>query len=193
MIPKDVKLGDYLWHYEQDRGVRVVAIIPLGVKVLNEETHKICLAHDHDVCVIPPPPQEVMNMPSDVRRAYLERTYGQVSTTLGTPHIANLDKPSQEPKFVGTKFDSEKLRPSLLPIESLEVVTKVLMFGSAKYSDHNWKIVPNARARYIDAAMRHLMAVVREEENDAESGLSHVAHCICCLLFVLWFDIKEQK
>jgi hypothetical protein len=114
----------------------------------------------------------------------------------GTPSpngSVNLGKPGQEPKFVGTKFDSEKLRPSLLPIESLEVVTKVLMFGSAKYSDHNWKIVPNARARYIDAAMRHLMAVVREEENDAESGLSHVAHCICCLLFVLWFDIKGQK
>ena len=106
-------------------------------------------------------------------------------------NVTNLGQPGQEPK--GTKFDNEKLRPSLLPIESLEVVTKVLMFGSAKYSDHNWKIVPNARARYIDAAMRHLMAVVREEENDAESGLSHVAHCICCLLFVLWFDIKERK
>lgn len=114
----------------------------------------------------------------------------------GTPSpngAVNLGKPGRGPKFVGTKSDSEKLRPSLLPIESLEVVTKVLMFGSAKYSDHNWKIVPNARARYIDAAMRHLMDVVREEENDAESGLSHVAHCICCLLFVLWFDIKGVK
>jgi hypothetical protein len=93
----------------------------------------------------------------------------------------------------GIKFDSEKLRPSLLPMESLEVVTKVLMFGSAKYSDHNWKIVPNARARYIDAALRHLMASVRGEENDNESGMSHIAHCICCLLFVLWFDIKGGK
>jgi len=112
----------------------------------------------------------------------------------GTPSSAgtiNLGKPGQEPK--GIKFDSEKLRPSLLPMESLEVVTKVLMFGSAKYSDHNWKIVPNARARYIDAALRHLMASVKGEENDNESGLSHIAHCVCCLLFVLWFDIKGQK
>lgn len=90
---------------------------------------------------------------------------------------------------VGVKYDAGKLRPSLVPIKSLNEVIKVLMFGSLKYSDDNWKIVPGARARYKDAAMRHLHAYMDGEKNDNETGLSHLAHCICCCMFIIWFDL----
>lgn len=93
----------------------------------------------------------------------------------------------------GVKYDQEKLRPSLLPMESVIDVIKVLMFGSKKYADDNWKIVPDAHKRYKDASMRHLMAYFAGEKNDEETGLSHLSHCVCCLLFMIWFDLKEAQ
>lgn len=93
---------------------------------------------------------------------------------------------------IGVKFDQGKLRPSLLPIEPLKEVIKVLMFGAEKYREFNWQVVPDAKKRYKDAAMRHLMDYINGERNDQESKLSHLAHCICCCLFIIWFDIRED-
>ena len=61
-------------------------------------------------------------------------------------------------------------------------------FGAAKYGADNWQHVPNARQRYFDAAMRHLLAWWDGERLDAESGLPHLAHAGCCILFLLWAD-----
>jgi hypothetical protein len=85
----------------------------------------------------------------------------------------------------GVKYDSDKLDWSLVPIESMEKVIEVLMFGAKKYAPDNWKKVPNAERRYYNAAMRHLTAHQRGETLDIETGLSHLAHAACCLLFLL--------
>lgn len=52
----------------------------------------------------------------------------------------------------------------------------------------NWQHVENPRERYYDAAMRHLYAWFNGESKDLETGESHLAHAICCLLFLLWFE-----
>ncbi|NLA84833.1 MAG: hypothetical protein GX854_09995 [Clostridiales bacterium] len=39
----------------------------------------------------------------------------------------------------GIKYDSEKLRYDLFPVEALEEITKVLTYGAAKYSPDNWR------------------------------------------------------
>ena len=88
----------------------------------------------------------------------------------------------------GTKHDSHKVRYSLLPKGVLEKVLNVLEFGATKYAVENWKEVPNARTRYYDAAMRHIQAWYYGETKDPETGESHLAHAICCLMFLLWFD-----
>lgn len=88
----------------------------------------------------------------------------------------------------GTKHDSDKVRYSLLPKGVLEKVLNVLEFGATKYAVENWKEVPNARTRYYDAAMRHIQAWYYGETKDPETGESHLAHAICCLMFLLWFD-----
>ncbi len=93
---------------------------------------------------------------------------------------------------VGVKFDTGKPSPSLLPMKPLLEVVKVLDFGAKKYARDNWQKVSNAEERYLDAALRHLMAFTDGEENDEESGLSHLAHCMCCLLFLLWFRLKNK-
>lgn len=84
----------------------------------------------------------------------------------------------------GVKFDSGKPRWDLLPINITEEVVKVLTYGAKKYSDDNWLKVDNLDKRYYAAAMRHLCAYRQGQENDPESGFSHLAHAICCLMFM---------
>ena len=88
----------------------------------------------------------------------------------------------------GRKDDSAKIRYSLLPVGAVNQVVQVLEFGSKKYADNNWQKVENSRTRYYDAAMRHIDAWLNGDLKDAETGLPHLAHAICCLMFLMWFD-----
>lgn len=88
----------------------------------------------------------------------------------------------------GRKDDSSKLRYSLLPVGTVNQVVQVLEFGSKKYADNNWQKVENSRTRYYDAAMRHIDAWFNGDLKDNETGLHHLAHAICCLMFLMWFD-----
>ena len=93
----------------------------------------------------------------------------------------------------GTKHDAGKPRASLLPWRELWSVVAVMEFGAVKYGEDNWKTVPNGPRRYFDAAIRHIMAWRDGELDDPESGLPHLSHAICCLLFAAWFDNKPNK
>lgn len=88
----------------------------------------------------------------------------------------------------GQKFDIGKPRFSLLPPHTLSPVLRVLEIGAVKYSVNNWMKVENPKERYYNAAMRHLYAWFNGEPKDLETGESHLAHAICCLLFLLWFE-----
>lgn len=91
----------------------------------------------------------------------------------------------------GKKLDAGKYRFSLLPIRSVVEIVKVLEFGAKKYDVNNWQHVPDAETRYFDAAMRHLIAFKEGEKLDEESGLHHLAHAGCCVLFMLWFEVRS--
>lgn len=88
----------------------------------------------------------------------------------------------------GRKDDQGKPRWSLMPIRELSQVLAVLEHGANKYGVNNWVNITPLRARYFNAAMRHLTAWWLGEKNDPETGLSHLAHSICCLIFLLWSD-----
>ena len=105
--------------------------------------------------------------------------------------------PDGDPRYfetspVGQKHDASKPRYSLLPTGSVERVIDVLEFGATKYAPNNWQHVSDARTRYYDATMRHLSAWWQGEKYDAESGLHHLAHAACCILFLLWFERVEK-
>lgn len=93
----------------------------------------------------------------------------------------------------GRKFDFDKLRYSLLPWEAVQSTVEVLEYGAKKYAVDNWKHLPNPETRFFDAAMRHLLAWHSGEEMDSESGLPHLAHCSCCILFLLWFQLTKVR
>lgn len=88
----------------------------------------------------------------------------------------------------GVKYDAGKPQWSLVPFKAFSEVVEVLTYGANKYSPDNWKKVPNARQRYIDAGFRHFAAYAGGEKNDEETGMSHLAHAMCCMLFLLAFD-----
>ena len=85
----------------------------------------------------------------------------------------------------GKKFDSEKPMLYLLPPKSINEVGKVLTYGAQKYDPENWRKVDDLQNRYTSAALRHIFAHMEGEEDDKETGLSHLAHAMCCLLFKL--------
>lgn len=92
----------------------------------------------------------------------------------------------------GVKHDGEKDRWDLLPWGEVCDVVKVLTFGARKYEADNWKRVEKGQSRYFAAAMRHITARERGQRIDPESGLPHLAHAICCLMFWLWIDKHER-
>lgn len=85
----------------------------------------------------------------------------------------------------GRKNDAGKPRWDLIPYDALGSVVDVLTYGASKYGAWNWTRVPESRDRYFAAAMRHLVAWRSGEANDPESGLPHLAHAACCVLFLI--------
>ena len=89
----------------------------------------------------------------------------------------------------GRKFDGGKLEYGLLPPLALEEVVKVLTFGARKYDRDNWQHVDDAKRRYFDALQRHVWDWKQGEQIDPESGIHHLAHAMCCLMFLYEHDI----
>lgn len=85
------------------------------------------------------------------------------------------------------KFDEGKLPVNLLSTEALLQTAAVLKFGADKYHAHNWRD-GFAWSRPLAAAMRHIMAYNDGEDKDPESGLSHLAHAACSIMFLLEFE-----
>lgn len=101
-----------------------------------------------------------------------------------------------EPDFsflTGRKFDSDKLEYGLLPPLALEETVRVLTFGAQKYERDNWKKVPESKRRYFDALQRHVWAWKKGEILDTESGIHHLAHAMCCLMFLYEHDIMYSN
>jgi hypothetical protein len=89
----------------------------------------------------------------------------------------------------GIKFDDNKLRWDLLPLPPIEELVKVITYGASKYAPNNWRKVDPER--YYAALMRHIVAWRNGEQEDAESGLSHIAHAMCNLVFL--HELTNEK
>lgn len=88
----------------------------------------------------------------------------------------------------GKKYDTGKLRWDLLQYECVEDIVRILTFGAEKYGQRNWMGVEPFEDRYFAALMRHLVAYRNGEAIDPESGLSHLAHAGCNIMFLSWYE-----
>ena len=94
---------------------------------------------------------------------------------------------SPPPTSEGRKDDSGKTPWHLMPPDALNQIAQVLEFGANKYGDRNWERGMNW-SRPFSALMRHMWAWWRGEDRDPETGLSHLAHAGCCILFLLTYQ-----
>jgi hypothetical protein len=83
----------------------------------------------------------------------------------------------------GHKDDLDKAPLSWLSGYAALDMAGVLAFGGRKYDRHNWR-AGIAWSRVLDAALRHLTAWNGGQDRDDESGLPHLAHAACCIMFL---------
>jgi hypothetical protein len=90
----------------------------------------------------------------------------------------------------GYKLDDGKSRVDLIPTDVLEEIGFVLGSGAKKYEDRNWER-GMSWSRVYGAAIRHLYAYWKGENNDPETGRPHLAHAACCVLFLLAYQLRK--
>jgi hypothetical protein len=98
---------------------------------------------------------------------------------------ANGARPSGEGdhKEGGIKEDDLKTNWALLPVPFMTDVMDVFSYGARRRGRDQWR--EGIRfGRLFSAVCRHLFAWWRGEERELESGLSHLAHACCSLIFL---------
>jgi len=91
----------------------------------------------------------------------------------------------------GTKFDEGKARFDLLPGDVLVEISKVFTYGATKYEERNWE-KGMKWGRLFAATMRHLWSWWMGEENDKETGISHLAHAGCNVMFLIRYHLRKD-
>ncbi len=95
------------------------------------------------------------------------------------------------------KYDSEKLRYDLLPNNIIEDVVKVMMYGAFTkgYGIGNWMLANTDEdlTRYYNAERRHIEAYRKGEYIDPESGLPHLAHALCNIMFLHYLEERKRN
>ena len=90
----------------------------------------------------------------------------------------------------GMKYDGSKPDWSLIPLDAVEEVVKVMTFGAKKYQRNNWvKVEPE---RYLAALLRHLTAIQKGEAVDRDSGLPHISHVACNAIFLTSMHLEGK-
>ena len=104
-----------------------------------------------------------------------------------------IDMSKFAPAKSAIKHDDGKTDWSLVPFEALEGMADVLSFGAKKYASWNWTDGGGfSYTRVLRSCLRHIFAFMRGEDNDPESGLSHISHAQCNLLFLAYY-IRDKK
>lgn len=83
-----------------------------------------------------------------------------------------------------SKFDSKKVDLSLIPEVAEVALAAAMMYGEKKYGRYNYCKGHDA-SQLVAAARRHLAAWFGGEENDLESGVSHLGHVMANCLMIL--------
>ena len=94
------------------------------------------------------------------------------------------------PQDQGVKHDNGKAPISLIPVEAILGEADVFAFGAKKYGKHNFRLGME-HTRVLDAALRHVLAILKGEDVDPESGKPHWAHARCCLAMYAYYQTNQ--
>mgnify|MGYP007070987273 CR=1 FL=1 len=110
-----------------------------------------------------------------------------VRATLERRRLRDEAQQKSEPAW---KQDGGKSRIDLIAPEMVFGVGDVLRFGAAKYAERNWER-GMSWGRCFGAVMRHLWAWARGENVDPESGLPHLHHAACGVMFLIAYEARK--
>lgn len=80
----------------------------------------------------------------------------------------------------------------LLSIPAMLGTASVLEFGATKYEDRNWE-QGIAMSKIYGSTLRHLMKWFAGMDKDEESGLYHLHHAGCDVMFLQHFNADPDK
>jgi hypothetical protein len=91
------------------------------------------------------------------------------------------------------KHDQDKPRIDLVPPQAIKDIAEVLTYGAKKYDSHNWRDNGGlAYSRVYAAAQRHLLSFWDGQSLDEETGMSHLAHAACCIVFLMSYEAEDN-
>lgn len=90
----------------------------------------------------------------------------------------------------GTKNDADKPPMAYVPSRAMFGIARAFGYGARKYGGWNYK-QGLAATRLASATLRHLFAWLGGEDNDPESGTSHLHHAGASLCMLI--DTVEGK
>ena len=103
-------------------------------------------------------------------------------TEFDLPRIFQPDATSENPK---DRIGETKPPLHLIP-PAAEILEAVVMgLGAKKYGPFNWRSANIRATIYVAAAKRHLIQWLDGQDDDPESGVSHLAHARACLGILL--------
>lgn len=82
-----------------------------------------------------------------------------------------------------TEDGKQKAPLTWLPAKVIESVAGVVGWATQKYEAHSWKTKPTTQAKRVASASRHINKWLQGIDLDDESGLHHLDHAICQLMF----------
>lgn len=88
-------------------------------------------------------------------------------------------------------FDEGKAPLEQLPWLAMQEIAMVFKYGQTKYSVFNW-CQGMAWMKLAGSCCRHLYKWIGGEDNDDESGLSHLAHLAADAMMLIWY-VKKGK
>jgi hypothetical protein len=92
---------------------------------------------------------------------------------------------------IAARSPKQKVRFDLLPLGPLTAVAQVFTFGAFTYGDRNWE-EGFSYSRCIGSIWRHFLKWSLGENDDDESGVSHLAHVIANCLFLMEYVTTGQ-
>ncbi|MEX0716614.1 MAG: dATP/dGTP diphosphohydrolase domain-containing protein [Planctomycetaceae bacterium] len=96
--------------------------------------------------------------------------------------VADGDDDAENPK---DRIGARKPPLHLVPPAAEIAESLVMALGAQKYGPFNWRSARVKASVYVAAARRHLLQWFDGEDDDPESGVSHLAHARACLGILL--------
>ena len=90
----------------------------------------------------------------------------------------------------GVKHDSGKPEPALIPAEAIIGAAKGLSYGKNKYGADNFKGGLEHRRLY-NSLMRHILAMLSNEDTDPESGIEHIDLVLANAAMLKWMIVHR--